>query len=74
MEKSTFLQFYENEFSKHGFIKHKKGYYLNGEKEVLCGISLQKSGYGNAYYINYFFCLGDFSNEKDYPLLYDSDI
>lgn len=74
MEKATFIQFYENEFSKYGFIKHKKGYFLNGEKEVLCGISLQKSGYGNAYYINYFFCLGDFSNEKDYPLLYDSDI
>ena len=74
MEKKAFIKFCDNEFKKRGFVKVKKGYYLNGEKGVLCGIFLQRSNYSKSYYINYYFFLGEFENEKNYPMNYDLDV
>ena len=73
MDKKQFKTFCAREFESHGFKKHKKDFYLCG-KDLLCGIEFQKSNFGNTYYINYYFCLGDFDGVTDMPVIYDSDV
>ncbi len=41
---------------------------------MLCGIDLQKSNYGNIYYVNCFYCIGDYKRLMVLPNYYDSDI
>lgn len=73
MDKKQFRDFCKIEFQKRGFKKVKKAYYLAG-KDVLCGIDLQKSNYGNEYYINFYYFLGDYQNQSEFPTYYESDI
>lgn len=73
MEKKEFQNFCKKEFEKQGFKKIKNTYYLVG-LDLLCGILLQKSNFGNVYYINYFFCIGNFEGSNNYPTYHDSDI
>lgn len=73
MDKKAFKEFCRKEFLKRGFKKVKSTYYLAG-KDLLCGIDLQKSNFGNEYYINYFFFLGDYFGSTQYPAYYESDI
>ena len=73
MDKKQFKNFCQKVFELHGFKKIKKTYYLRGE-DLLCGIELQKSNFGNSYYINYYFFLGKFDNTKAYPICYDFDV
>lgn len=73
MEKQQFKNFCKAEFQKRGFRKIKKAYYLPG-KELLCGLDLQKSNFANDYYINYFYCIGDYHEGSSYPDYYSSDI
>lgn len=73
MDTKGFKAFCNEEFEKRGFKKYKKEFYLAGD-DVLCGMHLQRSRSGNAYYINYYFFVGDYRNQKDYPTYYDSDI
>ena len=73
MERKQFIDFCKKEFEKHGFKKIKKYFYLAG-KDVLCGMDLQKSNYGCFYYINYFYCIGDYNNSIVLPTYYDGDI
>ena len=40
----------------------------------MCGIDLQKSNYGDVYYANYYYFIGEFKNITDYPTHYESDI
>lgn len=47
-------------------------WYLQG-KGLLCGMYLQKS-MSEAFYVEYDFFFGDFSNVKKYPTTYDSDV
>ena len=47
-------------------------WYLQG-KGLLCGMYLQKS-MAEAFYVEYDFFFGDFSNVKKYPTTYDSDV
>lgn len=35
---------------------------------------MQKSNYGDVYYVNYFYFIGEFKNITDYPTPYESDI
>ena len=42
-------------------------------KGLLCGMYLQKS-MAEAFYVEYDFFFGDFSNVKKYPTTYDSDV
>lgn len=74
MDKKQFKEFCKKEFVSRGFIKVKKGYYLNGNQGVLCAIFLQKSDYSESYYVNYYFFLGEFHDTKDYPFHYDLDV
>ena len=48
-------------------------FYLTG-RDLLCGIYLQKSNYGDIYYINYCYFIGEFEDIKNYPTHYESDI
>lgn len=72
MTKQEFREFCHDEFITRGFRKRKSMYYLKG-KGVLCGINLQKS-MSDAYYVNYFFFLGEYENIKNYPTYYENDI
>ena len=74
MDKIQFKKFCDTEFKKRNFIKANKGYYLNGDKGVLCGIFFQKSDFSDSYYINYYFFLGEFKDKKSYPICYDLDV
>ena len=40
----------------------------------MCGIYLQKSNYGEFYYVNYFYCIGTFSDSTVLPTHYECDI
>ena len=73
MEKKEFVEFCGNEFKKHGFKKGKKYFYMVG-KDLLCGMDLQKSNYGNVYYVNFFYFIGDYSASTILPTHYESDI
>ena len=56
MEKRDFLKFLDNIFQPNGFKKKANSWYL--ENEVLIKkIEVQKSSYGNTYYLNYGFIL-----------------
>lgn len=73
MEIKEFKNFCKEEFIKKGFKKIKNGYYLKGPKDVLCGIFLQKSDYGDVYYINY--CYHILSpQDTTIPSYYDMDM
>ena len=71
MTKQEFLDFCHEEFTKRGFKKRKKTYYLNGEG-ILVGLYLQKS-MAEAYYVEFDFFIGEFKNPKLYPTTYESD-
>lgn len=73
MNKADFKDFCHDEFTKRGFKKHKSTYYLESSHGLLCGLTLQGS-YGAAYYINCDFFIGNYSNPKEYPSQYDSDL
>lgn len=73
MDKKQFREFCKNEFKARGFKKQRNVFYLIGH-DLLCGIDLQKSNYGEVYYVNYYYFIGDFENITDYPTHYESDI
>lgn len=73
MDKKQFVAFCKREFEARAFIKINKAFYLVGH-DVLCGIDLQKSNYGEVYYINYYYFIGEFENIVNYPTHYESDI
>ena len=73
MNKNEFKSFCKKEFETRGFKKQKNVFYLRGY-DLLCGIDLQKSNYGNVYYITYYYFIGNFENIANYPTPYDSDI
>lgn len=74
MNKTEFLDFCEREFLKRGFVKVKKSYYLDGPRNIVCGIFLQKSNFGACYYINYGFYIKEQENLAKYPSYYEMDI
>lgn len=74
MDKKEFQEFCKNEFYRRGFKKVKKMYYLDGDKDLLCGIDLQKSYYGSCYYVNVNFFIKGFNPNLPYPTYYDVDI
>jgi len=73
MNKKQFKDFCKREFKERGFKKKNNVFYLLG-KDLLCGIELSKSNYGNAYYVDVFYCIGDYRDVVDLPVYYDSDI
>lgn len=73
MNKLEFKKFCHTEFIKRGFKKIKNGYYLQGSKDILCGIFLQKSNFGELYYVNYCFHVCALK-ENIIPSYYDMDI
>lgn len=73
MDKKQFKEFCKNEFKARGFKKQKNTFYLTGH-DLLCGIDLQKSNYGDIYYVNYYYFIGNFDNNSNYPTYYESDI
>lgn len=73
MDKKEFKDFCHIEFTKRGFKKRKKMYYLQG-KDFLCGLYLQNSSYGKAYYVEYDFFAGQYKDIKTYPTIYDCDL
>lgn len=73
MNKKEFKVFCKQEFEARGFKKHKSSFYRIGE-DLLCGIELSKSNYGNVYYIDFFYCIGNYTDTTELPTYYDSDI
>ena len=73
MDKKQFKEFCKKEFEARGFKKQNNAFYLAGQ-DLLCGIDLQKSNYGNEYYVNYYYFIGDFKKVTNYPTHYESDI
>ena len=73
MDKKQFKEFCQNEFKARGFKKQRNVFYLTG-RDLLCGIDLQKSNYGDVYYVNYYYFIGKFKNITNYPTHYESDI
>lgn len=73
MDKNEFATFCKKEFEARGFKKQKKMFYLTGH-DLLCGIYLQKSNYGDIYYVNYCYFIGEFKDIINYPTHYESDI
>ena len=73
MDRNEFKTFCKKEFEARGFKKQKNAFYLVGQ-DLLCGIDLQKSNFGDVYYVNYYYFIGEFKNTKKYPTYYDSDI
>lgn len=77
MTTQEFKDFCHEQFTKYGFskrTKRDKQYFLNGTTGVLAGISLQRSNYGSAYYVNVNFYIGEFDDPKLYPSEYEGDI
>ena len=73
MERQQFKKFCEKEFELQGFKKKKNMFYLKGV-DLLCRINLQKSNYGNVYYVNYQYFIGDFDDSINYSSLEECDV
>lgn len=73
MDKKQFKDFCKKEFELRGFKKIKKTFYLVG-KDLVCGIELSKSNYSNEYYVDFFYCIGDYHMVSELPVYYDSDV
>ena len=73
MDKKQFKDFCKKEFELRGFKKIKKTFYLLGE-DLVCGIELSKSNYCNAYYVDFFYCIGKYHMVGELPVYYDSDV
>ncbi len=73
MDKKEFKAFCQKEFKARGFKKKKNAFYLAGH-DLLCEIDLQKSNFGDEYYINYGYYIGSYTDETNYPSIYDTDI
>lgn len=73
MDKKQFKEFCKQVFLRKGFRKVKNTYYLAG-KDLLCGIDLQKSNFGNEYYVNFCYFIGCYQNSTEFPNSHDSDI
>lgn len=73
MTKEEFKKFIKKICYENNFKKIKNEFYLAGE-EVMGSISLQKSNYGDFYYVNFHFYIGDYRDCKTYPTHYDADV
>ena len=73
MDKNEFKAFCKNEFYKRGYRKIKNMYFLTGNEGVMSSIELQKSNYGEEYYVNFYFYIGNVSSSL-YPTLYEADV
>ena len=73
MTKEEFKQFIKKICYENDFKKVKSSFYLAGE-EVMCCINLQKSNYGDIYYVNFYFFVDDYRDCKNYPTHYDADV
>ena len=73
MDKKQFKNFCKKEIEARGFKKQKNIFYLFGQ-DLVCGIELSKSNYGNEYYVDFFYCIGDYHEISDLPVYYDSDV
>ena len=73
MEKKEFLNFLKNYFKFHGFEKGKGSRYYknNTENKFLCEVDIFKSNYGDFYYVECAFYLGEF--ERPYVLDHGQD-
>ena len=76
MDKNEFKAFCKKEFYKRGYRKIKNMYYLCGNRGVMSGLKLQKSNFGEEYYVNFYFFIGNFENTPSslYPTLYEYDV
>lgn len=73
MDRNEFKAFCKNEFEKRGFKRHKNMFYRMGY-DLLCGVNLQKSNYGDIYYVNFYYFIGEFDGVTIYPTSYESDV
>ena len=55
-------------------LKRKKICSILKGADLLCRINLQKSNYGNVYYVNYQYFIGDFDDSINYSSLEECDI
>lgn len=73
MTKEEFKKFCEEQFYNKGFVKAKKMYYLDRGKDILCGVDLQKSNFGNTYYVNVCFFVKSYIGKDKYPSYLEAD-
>lgn len=73
MTKEEFKKFCKEQFYSRGFTKVKKMFYFDNGKDILCGIDLQKSNFGNTYYINVSFFMKNFIVKDAYPSYLEAD-
>lgn len=73
MDRKQFKELCKNVFNERGFKKQNHAFYLTG-RDLLCGIDLQKSSFGDIYYVNYYYFIGKYENVANYPTHYESDI
>lgn len=73
MTKQEFKKFCKEQFFNRGFIKVKKMFYFDNDKDILCGIDLQKSNFGNTYYVNVYLFVKSFVEKDLYPTYLEAD-
>lgn len=73
MTKQEFKEFCKVQFHSKGFIKVKKMFYFDSDSDILCGIDLQKSNFGNTYYVNVYFFVKSFIEHDLYPTYLEAD-
>lgn len=60
MTKDDFKKLCWSIFKEYGFRKQKKYFYFEGNSNIECYIDLQKSDYGESFYINCSFCVKNY--------------
>ena len=73
MDSKQFKEFCRKSFEAQGFKKKKNYFYLLG-RDILCGMVLTKSNFGPCYYVDVFYCIGDYREVSELPRYGDSDI
>lgn len=72
MEKKEFKQILQSALNDAGLAYVKKNFYYNDENMIIM-VNIQKSNYGNSYYINYGFCVKEINNISN-PHISECDI
>ena len=74
MDKKQFVQLCTKIFKQHGFSKHGCNYYKELDNDVLVIFGLQKSNFGDYYYIEFGYVFKSINRHMPFPAYHEANL
>jgi len=74
MVKKEFIDFISKLIKSYGFEKNKSNFYFDFENDIVAVIGLEKSNFGEYYYIEYGFVFKSINKHLPYPKYFEANI